>query len=153
MSTVSLPSEYQSDFSFTEQIPWILDSLLVLNEERRRRYDFLQETPFTILDPLVRLTLRLSDLAGIERALYYKAHVTMVLLCQDVLVQWPELQEDDETSQAATDTFCLSLISLSDASIKYKPIVRLVASQLHPLLENLLPEPDTDLSVGISLPL
>lgn len=149
-STVSSPSAHQLAFSYTEQIPWFLDSLLVLNDERRRRYMVLQETPIAILDVIVRLSSKFSDFAGIERALYHKAHVSMVLVCQDVLSQWPELQEEDETSETATFTLCLSLIALSDASTKYKPITRLIASQLYSLLDNLLPEPDTDLSVRMS---
>ena len=150
LSSVSVPNSKQSrpDYSFTEQIPWLLDSFQSLNEEWRRWQHQLQDTPTAILQPLVRLASGLSDLTGVEKALYQKAYVSMVLLCQEVLLQWPELLEEDEEDVLNTDTLCLALVLLSEASIRYKSISRLVASQILPSLERLSPELDLDFSVS-----
>lgn len=119
--------------SLTEHIPWLVDSLEELNEERKRWRHHCQYSPFVFLEwalGLARSPSSLNDLV------LQKLYTIMVLITADVAGQPEQLTSPVQDEKSARRTLALSLAHLAGAVIGKRPIAKLVAAKLLKPLEH-----------------
>lgn len=121
--------------SYNRHLPWLLDSLEALNEEQKRWRDICAYHPLSLLEQALHLACSSS---GVEHILSHKFDAVIVLISADVAEQTNELQDEDSHLPPASKTLALALVHIVNASIKKRPIAKLVAAQLLKPLDRLL---------------
>lgn len=110
-----------------KHIPWLLDSLETLNEEQKRWRGTCAYAPMSLLRQALALASSTSDL---EHILSHKVDAMIVLISADVAEQTNEIEDEDQSPDAAGKLLTLALAHLANASIGKRPIAKLVAAQL-----------------------
>lgn len=150
--SVSQMNPGRQTMSFSEHIPWLVDSLEELNEEQKRWRHHCRYTPCTFLDlalSLARLSYTLNDLV------LQKLYTIMVLISADVAGYPDELIGPEQNAKSA-NTLASTLAYLAGAVITKRPIAKLVAAKLLKSLEHISIERDLSENTGdltVRLPL
>lgn len=125
----------QRNTSFDKHLPWLIDSLEALNEEQKRWNNLSAYAPVSILEQALNLV---TAVPGIDHILTQKLDAIIVLIAVDVAQQTNETQDGAQRPNPASKTLALALIYLANASIKKRPIAKLVAAQLLKNLNRLI---------------
>lgn len=118
--------EKKSSF-FEQHLPWLMDSLEALNEEQKRWKDSCAYAPASLLEQVLSLA---SSIPGVDHVLTHKLDATAVMISADVAEQTNETKNGVQQSSSASKTLALALVHLANASIRKRPIAKLVSSQL-----------------------
>lgn len=125
--------------SSNQHIPWLVDSLEEINEERKRWRHHCQHSPCIFLE----LTLQLADSSStLNDLVTQKLYTIIVLISADVAGHPEEFISTAQDMKSATKTLALSLAHLSSAVIKKRPIAKLVSAKLLKSLESYSVERD-----------
>ncbi|KUI73457.1 Protein kinase rad3 [Cytospora mali] len=139
--------------SLTRHVPWLVDSLEILNEQEKRWRELRDYNPVARLQQALGITYLSS---GIEQVVSHKLYSIVVLLSADVAENLEELLDQDEGGKDATKVLAMALVQLADISTKQRPISKLVAAQLLKPLDRVfagdhLSDGPGDLKLSISL--
>lgn len=137
--------------SFNKHLPWLIDSLEALNEERKRWAGHRDHDPAPLLQIATSLT---SFSLGMNRIVLHKLDTIIVLLSAGMIEHMNEHHDEGQSGKSANKTLALALVNLADAAIKNRPISKLVAAQLLKPIDGLVMEThienDRDLLVGLA---
>lgn len=133
-ASVSQDQPGQSIVPSNKHLPWLLDSLETLNEEQKRWRDICAYDPVSLLRQALGLSSSTSEL---EHILSHKVDAMIVLISADVSEQTNEIEDEDQSPDAAGKLLALALVHLANASIGKRPIAKLIAAQLLKSLDRL----------------
>lgn len=112
---------------FDQHLPWLIDSLGALNEELKRRKEYYEYAPVFLLEKALNL---IQCSSGIDQVVSHKLDGILVLLATDVIEQPKAILGLAPDGKTFVKTLALTLVHLADASVKKKPISKIVAAQL-----------------------
>lgn len=121
--------------SSNKHLPWLLDSLEALNEEQKRWKDICTYTPVFLLEQALGLVYTSSSA---DHILSHKVDAMIVLISADVAEQTNEVQNEEQSLPPTSKSLALALIHLANASIKRRPIAKLISAQLLKALNRLI---------------
>lgn len=120
--------------SSNKHLPWLLDSLEALNEEQKRWSSICAYNPVSFLEQTLDLA---NSCSSMEHILSQKFDAMIVLIAADVADQINETQNEEQLLPSTSKILTSALVHLADASIKKRPIAKIIAAQLLKVLDKL----------------
>lgn len=144
------------DAGDSQHVIWLLDSLLSLFELRSQWPQDVKINAVDFIDFSLEVLVAHANASDFNAIIYQKLNSLLVLFCAGVAGHPKDILGDVENVVKARRRLCVAFIQLAKASIKHKPISRLIKGQLLPHLKDLTKEhlsfgPGTDFWVN-SLP-
>ncbi|KAJ9155587.1 Protein kinase rad3 [Pleurostoma richardsiae] len=141
LTAATLPSTKAPRLSFAaEAVPWLLDAFLPLVGEIGRWKQHCQVDQLPVLATILELATAYDGSSSVHKVIGYKAHMQLALVCDRIVETPGQFLGNDSNGHAARQLFCRSLIRLAESAVEYRPIARLVVSQILPPLSSLIAE-------------
>lgn len=121
----------------TKPIPWLLDAYSRL----QRHQDWWRGNSPSCLPLILQSTLRIATMlegaAFFDNSLKYKAYALLLSMSIGLSKQFEYLLDWKLDRDKASRLLCTVILKISEECLGNKPVARLVASQLIPVLENI----------------
>lgn len=140
--------------AWRELVPWVIDSYLRLYETQGRWQSAYPSGREVLVQNALKLLATLSKIKEFDLVILQKAQTLLTLLCIEFSDACTHAAFFDDRDSSNLQTLCTALVRISAACMQYKPLAKLVASQLIPVVEKLMLQGEslvagTDLQVYI----
>lgn len=126
-----------------EHLPWLIDSLVALNQAQKRWQAHCVYDPSVFLEMLLDMSRSASDP---EVVLSHKLNTAIVLFAADLAEHLKGIVYDRDGTRVASKTLSFALVHLAHASIQNRSVSKLVAAQLLKVIDRLGPGNNLDIT-------